>query len=151
MQIPSINKNCKHVKKMSTCTRYHFAVAQPYSLSRFDAYRDTVLTKFEFVKSEVLTKTVQGRDLDLLTITHPKNLGGAVGTECGDSVPQEKEQNSALDDAEGELARSPSAASSSLQSKSTNNDGVKSGKIPVVFLMGRVRAGDSPVSFIIQG
>ena len=136
---------------MVPCSRYHFAVAQPYSMSRFDAYRDTVLTKYEFVKSEGVTKTVLERDLHLLTITHPKNLGGVVGSECGDSVPQEKEQNSALDDAEGELARSPSAASSSLQSKSTNNDVVKSGKIPVVFLMGRVRAGDSPVSFIIQG
>ena len=80
---------------MSPCSRYHFAVAQPYSMSRFDAYRDTVLTKYDFVKSEVLTKTVQERDLHLLTITHPKNLGASVGSEseCGDSVPpRETEQ-----------------------------------------------------------
>ena len=133
---------------MSPCSRYHFAAAQPYSLSRFDAYRNTVLTKYEFVKSEVLTKTVQGRDLHLLTITHQKNIG-CVGSECYDSVPQHSTASAAVDDTEGgEGARSPSAASSSLQSK---NNVVKSGKIPVVFLMGRVKAGDSPVSFIIQG
>ena len=137
---------------MSPCSRYHFAAAQPYSLSRFDAYRDTVLTKYEFVKSEVLTKTVQERDLHLLTITHPKNIG-CVGSECcDDGVPPQHSSTAsaaAVDDAEGgEGARSPSAASSSLHSK---NNVVKSGKIPVVFLMGRVRAGDSPVSFIIQG
>ena len=42
-----------------SCPRYHFATAQPYSLSRFDAYLP-VLTKHAFVKSEVLTKTIQG-------------------------------------------------------------------------------------------
>ena len=75
------------------CARYHFATAQPYSLARFAAYRETVLSKYAFVKSEVLTRTVQGRDLHLLTITHPKNLGAAVvggGSSEGDddSVPK---------------------------------------------------------------
>ena len=128
--------------------RYHFALAQPYSFSRYNAYADGILSKFEFVKSEVLAKTVQGRDVALLTITHPKNLSSpeAGPDECEARAVEEAEE-------EAEEARPPSScAASSSHSKSTSaaRGAAASGKVPVVFLMGRVRAGDSPVSFVIQ-
>ena len=91
---------------------------------------------------------VQERDLHLLTITHPKNIGSDgeddLGSESGnDRAPKHSAASAAsFDETVGEDAGAPSSAAKS--------NVVKNGKIPVVFLMGRVRAGDSPVSFIMQ-
>ena len=55
--------------------RYSFALAQPYSLSRYDIYVENLLNEqFDFLQVETLTQTIQNRPLKVLTITDPKNL-----------------------------------------------------------------------------
>ena len=55
--------------------RYYFAVAQPYSLSRYNMYMKTTLeNEFDFLRVEKIGQTIQERPLELLTLTDPINL-----------------------------------------------------------------------------
>ncbi|CAD5111938.1 DgyrCDS1200 [Dimorphilus gyrociliatus] len=54
---------------------YHFAYCYPYDYTRLQNYLDAVERKnYNFFKRELLCLTVQERRVDILTITHPRNV-----------------------------------------------------------------------------
>ncbi|XP_046683364.1 cytosolic carboxypeptidase 6-like [Homalodisca vitripennis] len=54
---------------------YHFAFTYPYSYSKCQAHLEILeRKKIPHLRRELLSNSVQNRRLDLLTITHPKNM-----------------------------------------------------------------------------
>ncbi|XP_054281359.1 cytosolic carboxypeptidase 6-like [Macrosteles quadrilineatus] len=54
---------------------YHFAFSYPYSYSKCQAHLEILeRKKIPHLRRELLSNSVQNRRLDLLTITHPKNM-----------------------------------------------------------------------------
>ncbi|XP_065563760.1 cytosolic carboxypeptidase 6-like isoform X2 [Artemia franciscana] len=54
---------------------YQFALSFPYTYSRLQSYLDILEEKrFSFFKREILTLTLHKRNLDMITITNPRNL-----------------------------------------------------------------------------
>ena len=89
--------------------RYHFTLAQPYSLSRVDKYLEGLKDEgYEYVREDVVAKTVDGRPLKVLTITNPKNLEGSKAAEQniddkGDSNQKEEEDEAQEDNNQNEV------------------------------------------------
>ncbi len=77
-------------------------MAQPYSFSRYNMYMQK-LGRHDYIKVETLTKTIQGRSVDLLTITNPKNLIDAGGDQREERVKEK------------EVARSDNAGNASSE------------------------------------
>ena len=73
------NKNKRKTKKQRSSfdredERYSFAVAQPYSLSRYNMYMKSVLeSEFDFLRTEQIGQTIQERPLELITLSDPIN------------------------------------------------------------------------------
>ena len=55
--------------------RYSFALAQPYSLARFNEHISTIMEKtLPYISVETIAHTIQQRPCQMLTITNPCNL-----------------------------------------------------------------------------
>jgi len=55
--------------------RYHFALSQPYSLSRHELYVDKLRAKrLPHLRVEEMCKSIQGRSVHLLSVSSPANL-----------------------------------------------------------------------------
>ncbi|XP_059093753.1 uncharacterized protein LOC131888832 [Tigriopus californicus] len=164
--------------------RYSFALAQPYSFSRYNLYVEKILKSgFAFFKVETVAKSIQGRKVEMITITDPRNLERASegrrplldnreeqddGTtdsrnkyqdHVNEGHKNEEGQDNGERDNENQndnhLAdqRSEAGGTSTERSRSPTNTTTDfmSSQIPIVFLMGRVHASETPTSFILQG
>eukprot|EP00095_Tigriopus_kingsejongensis_P009965 maker-scaffold17_size721972-snap-gene-2.11 protein:Tk09965 transcript:maker-scaffold17_size721972-snap-gene-2.11-mRNA-1 annotation:"cytosolic carboxypeptidase 6" len=137
--------------------RYSFALAQPYSLSRYNMYVENILkSSFPFFKVETVAKSIQGRKVEMITITDPRNLERVEDHLNGGHKNEEgKLGNDGIRLAHNEDHQGDNRPED--QYGSASEDGSKSpteasgSQIPVVFLMGRAHASETPSSFILQG
>ena len=68
--------------------RYSFALAQPYSLARYNEYEKSVKNKrLPFIQIDTIAKTIQQRPCQMLTITNPSNLERTCSGEVESGPP----------------------------------------------------------------
>jgi hypothetical protein len=132
---------------------YHFALTQPYSLSRHEMYVKNLLAKnLDYVDVDVMAHTVQGRPLHLITVTDAKNM-----LKSRDTL-----QESLFQASDGPIANEPDVndpeygAGESLPKLTFAEDcdpprSPRVGRVPVVFVLSRSHASETATSFVTQG
>jgi hypothetical protein len=52
-----------------------------------------LLGKYDYLRVDVLAKTIQGRNVDILTITHPRNLKAAAANDSSAADEEEEDES----------------------------------------------------------